>query len=344
MEEMLGHKMSALKNTIAIVIALFALGAGSSAITHAQLADDGRVSIRISPDMPSPLEKVTVTLVSNSVDLDRAVISWSLNGKKALSGTGEKIFSFLAGNAGESKRVNVTVKTPSGEIITKSTAVSPGEISLFWEAIDSYVPPFYKGKALPSSETNIRVVALPNIKNGGVLVKPENLIYMWKRNNNVIPGSSGYGKNTFVFKAGFQFANEKIDVFAETIDGAVAAHSQTIITVGEPVVRLYENRPLEGVYYERTIPERIVLDTGEIATVAEPYFFSAAGGTKKGLIFTWLLNEKEVPGMETDPGSVILRAPNGVEGVAELVSVVRHQKKVLQEKEARVLIKFGKTQ
>jgi len=338
--------MSALKTPATLVLAfLFIAGiAVLPGYSNAQSQDDNRVSMRVVPEAPEPFQKVTMTLISFSVDLDRASISWSLNGKKALSGVGEKEFSFLAGGVGEAKRVDITIRTPVSETITKNYTIIPGEIPLLWEAIESYTPPFYKGKALPSSEASIRVVAIPKMKNGGVEVKPENLIYEWKRNNKSVSGSSGYGRNTFVFKAGYPLTNEKIEVFAETVDGRSVAKNQIIITIGEPLLYFYENRPLEGVYYERAIPERVILDTGEIAAVAEPYFFSALGRMKKDLLFSWLLNEKEIPGSENDQGSVVLRAPSGVEGIAELVAIVAHKTKVLQEKDARVLIQFGTTQ
>ena len=345
MEEMLRDKIFTIKIPLFFVLAFLFAGASFLPQTaNSQSQDDNRISTRIVPEAPVPFQKVTMTLVSFSVDLDRSTISWSLGGKLALSGVGEKEFSFLAGGVGEAKRVDITIKTIFSETITKSYIIAPGEITLLWETIDSYTPPFYKGKAMPSSEANIKVVAVPKMKSGGVDVKPENLIYEWKRNNKVVSENSGYGRNTFVFKAGYPLSNEKIDVFVETIDGRSVAKSQLNIKIGEPVVYFYENRPLEGVYYERAIPERVVLDTGEIAIVAEPYFFSALGKMKRDLLFSWLLNEKEIPGSDIDRGAVILRAPSGTEGIAELISVVSHKTKILQEKDYRILIQFGNPQ
>ena len=40
---------------------------------------------------------------------------------------------------------------------------------LLWQANDSYVPPFYKGKALPGADTKIKIVAMPEIRSGSLL-------------------------------------------------------------------------------------------------------------------------------------------------------------------------------
>ncbi len=64
---------------------------------------------------------------------------------------------------------------------------------LLWQADDSYVPPFYKGKAMPSAESSIKVVALPEIRNGSTIVSVQNMTYSWQKDYNKDVNDSGYG-------------------------------------------------------------------------------------------------------------------------------------------------------
>ena len=68
-------------------------------IAHAQFNEIGQtqVSLETIPVSPGPNEQVAATLDSYGTDLNSATITWYLNGKKMLSGKGQKGFSFRPG-------------------------------------------------------------------------------------------------------------------------------------------------------------------------------------------------------------------------------------------------------
>ncbi|OGZ04316.1 MAG: hypothetical protein A2648_01050 [Candidatus Lloydbacteria bacterium RIFCSPHIGHO2_01_FULL_41_20] len=307
----------------------------------AQTIESNQISATISPEQPGPQEKVTISLVSFAINLDRSSITWTLDGKKSLSGAGEKKFSFTTGVVGETSRVSVSIVSPSGEVIPKSFSITPEELTLIWEAPDSYTPPFYKGKALPSSQGSIKIVAMPNIKSGGVITKPENLLYKWRRNDKAAQDASGFGKNTFSIRNSITDIFEKIEVTVTSADGSISALSGITISIVNPQVAFYENRPLEGVYYESVLPGNFVLDNEEIKINAEPYYFSSTNKNKLDFAFSWLVGGKETVSDKSDPSAISLRIERGASGSSNISLSVKNAKKILQEATANLTVKFG---
>ncbi|MEK7558620.1 MAG: hypothetical protein AAB507_02220 [Patescibacteria group bacterium] len=313
-------------------------------LVSAQTTDSNQVSISLSPEQPGPRQKTTVRLVSFAIDLDRASIVWSLNGKKALSGIGEKELSFVTGAVGNTSSVSVSIVSALLGTITKSLSVTPGEIVLIWEASDSYTPPFYKGKALPPPQGSIKIVAIPNIKSGGLLIKPENLVYQWRRNDKAIQASSGFGKNILSIKNGYTDLVENIEVTASPSDGSITAQGRVFVTLIDPEIILYENRPLEGVYYESMLPGRFTLDNEEIKINAEPYYFSSLNKEKSSLLFSWIINGKETVSDKSDPSTISLRRESGASGLSDVSLGVKNKTRILQEADTNLIVKFGTTQ
>ena len=119
-------------------------------------------SMTLYPEYPKPYTTVTVKYESYSFDMDRALITWSIGGKEVLSGIGELVLKVPLGGEGSITRVSVVVRPNEGGTVRDQILITPAFVSLIWEASDTYVPPLYKGKALPSEGGLVRVVALPS--------------------------------------------------------------------------------------------------------------------------------------------------------------------------------------
>ena len=65
-----------------------------------------------------------------------------------------------------------------------------------YEALQSYVPPFYEGRSLPSTGAMVRVTALPQISDNGVPLDPTSLSFVWFLNDTVLTSVSGTGKQS----------------------------------------------------------------------------------------------------------------------------------------------------
>src|SRR3989344_5564313 len=136
-----------MKSRFLLLFATFML---LSTTVSAQSASD--ILVNIVPPNPAPHENTTIVLKSYVNNLDAAMITWSLDGKTVASAIGKKSFSFTAPAAGIEASVVVTVTLPDGPVETKIN-IKPSVMVLLWQANDSYVPPFYKGKALPTPDS-----------------------------------------------------------------------------------------------------------------------------------------------------------------------------------------------
>ena len=202
------------------------------------------ISVNLTPENPGPFQDVSISLQSYIVDLDKASINWIVDGKPSPSGTGNKTLRITTGGTGTTTSVIVEITINGTDTIKKNIVIQPAEIDLLWQAIDSYVPPFYKGKALPSSESRIKIVALPQVKIGGKNYRTNDFTYSWSRSYAVSLPDSGFAKNTFVYKNSYINDSDTVSVVAEAVGSSASARSEITLKPGSPKILFYENNPL----------------------------------------------------------------------------------------------------
>ncbi len=296
------------------------------------------IALKITPETPAPLEEVTATLVSYAIDINRLPITWRVSGATVSSGVGKKGIVFQAPASGKTVSVVATI-TIGDTSITKSVSLSTGNIDILWETVDVSVPKFYQGKKLPSPESVIRVVALPQLKQGGVTLKQNALVYEWRRNGKLIPSASGYGKHTVTFTNSNLKKSEMIEVTATSFDGRVSAETRTTISVVNPFVLFYEESPLLGKRLEQAFGKTLSLSKEEIMITAEPYFFSLKGDSVNSLSYEWQMNGEAIDHRRDIPNSIVLR-PEGTSGVAKFVLRIKNAEKILQKADNSISITY----
>lgn len=172
-------------------------------------------------------------------------------------------------------------------------------VELIWES-HSYVPPLYQGKALYPVGGEVTVYALPPIELGN----PNTLTYTWKKEGIVDGVQSGVGKRSFTF-AGSQFGESPL-VSVQVSNGTASEFGSIRVSQTEPFVRLYENKPLEGISFERALPRNIVTKEKNLDIEAYPYFFTADSRTDALLEYSWTANGTKLP--EAQNGTLSVRA------------------------------------
>ena len=140
-----------MKKTLIIITILATLSIGT--LTYAQ--SENSMFVRSSPEAPGAFEETTLSLVSYSFNLDISEISWTLDGKLALSGAGKKSFTFTTKGAVSPSLFLIKIITAEGEEIDRRVTIRPANVDLLWQGTGSYFSPFFKRKALPASETKI---------------------------------------------------------------------------------------------------------------------------------------------------------------------------------------------
>lgn len=259
---------------------------------------------------------MSLTAQSYSFDIDSARISWTVDGKALSSGIGLKRAEVTAGEIGTIKTVTASVVTSEG-ILSKSVEIRPADLTILWESA-SYVPAFYKGKALFSHGGSYKVTAFPHLTDrSGKRVDPKALVYKWSKNGTAEESASGYGKTSFAsIQSGFVRSGDDISVTV-SVPGEDFSFTESItLSPRNAEILFYEKNPLYGVWLEKALPPVINLDREEIAVEAEPYFFTT-NSKLSGLEYAWSLNDESVFNFD-NKSTLILRKIEGESGTSNI--------------------------
>lgn len=302
----------------------------------AQNNNGGFTQIEVSSRNPEPNETVSVEASSFSEDLDQATISWFVNGQLRARGTGEKTFTFTLGASGSVSNITMVAVLPDGKQIRRSTTLRPASVVLLFEA-NTYTPPFYKGKALPTPQGTVTVTAVPSlVAANGARLNPANLIYTWSHNGQVLGGKSGVGKRTLTLEVPLTTRNSRVTVSVSSPNRAQTAEKGIQIPRRAPQLRLYEKHPVEGVRYNQELSGEIDLARDEFTIRAEPYFFSRESFFGNNLVFNWEINGQSASTQENQQ-ELVVRSETEEAGNARLTLSVYDAAHYVQEATARVL-------
>lgn len=289
------------------------------------------VSVETIPDTPEPYKNITIRLVSYAVDLNSATITWTINGTSVLAGVGLREFSTDAPGPGASKTILVKIVVGSSSL-SKQIIIKPSQVDLLWQAIDSTVPPFYRGKSLPGSEGVVKIVALPIFS---ASVQQNGITYNWKRNFNSIPEASGYNKNSLNIKLNYLNPVEQFSVVTtNTLTGSVAKKTVNLRSYTQKI-HFYEKDPLIGIKYDTALENGFQVDGGEKTIVAEPFFFSPGSKLSNDLQYVWKINNSAIPRPETKN---ILTIKSGGVGVSDISLEIKNTSKLFQSSKGVIKI------
>ena len=296
------------------------------------------ISINVAPANPAPNEDVTITLGSYSSNLDGATISWSVNGKTAVSDVGLKSFRAKAPAAGAEMRIVAKITLPDGNI-EKAVLLRPTVLTLLWQADDSYVPPFYKGKALPIAESSIKIVALPEIKSGSGNVDPKNLVYAWRKNYSNDPSASGYGKNYYLQINDYLDDRNHLSVTVSTTDQKYSSAEEITLGTFQPKMLFYKNDPELGTLWENALQNghRII---GEEILEAAPYFISPGDIRIPSFTWAWSINGTYVSVAGIRKNVLPLKADSGSSGTSKIKLEVGNKYKLLTNLSKEISVEF----
>lgn len=282
----------------------------------------------VVPENPAPGEDTSITLSSYLLDLNASKITWIVGGKSVLSGVGQKYYSLRAPTAGSETTVTIQVTSSTGTIETK-IVIRPSVMVVLWQADDSYVPPFYKGKALPTPDSAIKIIAMPEVKVGTTYLNPKNMTYSWRKDFTNDPEASGYGKNYFTYISDYLDASNFIEVNATTIDQKFSSTSSTTVGTFQPKLVFYRNSENMGTEFEHSITDGHKIINKEILFAA-PYFISPKNIRIPRLVWSWSINGTRVFNEGFQKNILPLQVESGVSGTSKLKLEIENLDKVFQ--------------
>ncbi|MDD4989179.1 MAG: hypothetical protein PHV42_02010 [Candidatus Pacebacteria bacterium] len=287
---------------------------------------ENSISLSIQPTTPEPSSQVDAIVESYLFDLNKSKISWTINGSLKQTGIGKTAFSFTTGALGKTTTLGVAVDAPDGTHVEKELSLQSANVDLAWQAY-SYTPPFYEGKSLFPVQGTVKVVALPDLVDGnGVPIASDKLIYKWTQDGEILGDNSGYGQNNYAFSGDIFSRPVTIKVEVSSLSGNQTAEKTIVISPTTPQTVLYEDDPLFGIKYERSLPASFSLTNPEIKINAVPYFFNI----NNSLTYSWDMNGNPfTDGQSADGKSVILRQ-NGQTGTALISLSIKNNDSFLQ--------------
>lgn len=294
-------------------------------------------SLTIQEDTIEPNKPVTVTMVSYSFDVETLFIEWFVNGAVYTSGLGLSSISVTPGNIGDIVRVNAKVTSPLGEQLNVGINLTPASVDLAWEALESYVPPFYEGKALPGEGAILNLTAIPNMSENGRQLPPESIAYAWFVNEEALLNGSGINKQTAKIPLETLTNVTDIKVRARAPGGAIAEKSIQVSPHDIlPLVYTYD----DVLGLNRSIALFRRFETTKAFTLSfEPYYFSIKSPTLKSAAnFLWMLDGLPVTPQENT--LLTLKPRDESYGTKELKISLESTKRFLQRAETSLEIIF----
>lgn len=304
----------------------------------AKAAVSADILVNVAPENPNPNEDIRITLKSYVNDLNSVLISWSVNGKNISSGIGKKSFSLKAPNAGGETNVTASISLPDGAVEKKIT-IKPAAMTLLWQAKNSYTPPFYKGKSLPSPDSPVQVVALPEVRSGSGLLNPKNMIYLWKQDYTNNQDGSGYGKNSFAYVNDYLEDSNNISVTASTIDQKYSSTASIDVGTTNPKILFYKNDPTLGTLWEQALGNSHKIIGSEIIEAA-PYFISQKSLRTPILTWDWFINGQRVNPPVYRKNTMPLKAQTGVSGTSRIKLEINNTEKIFESANREINVEF----
>ncbi len=323
-----------------VMLAVFLFS--QAGFVYAQVVSTPNVlAITLTPEYPQPGQEVTATVSSDGESARNATIVWVLDGVTQQQEQGGVSFVFSAGQNGVSQKLDVLLRTPSGDVRSKSITIRPSELTLLWEA-DTYVPPFFKGASHYTPGSTIRAQAEPHfLKDNGSVYANAELIYTWSKNGTVLGSQSGVGARSLITE-GPKFLGEYIlSVEVRSPDGTRIARSSARITTQEPQVVLYERDPLIGVRFHDAIVDNYVFrGSSRVDIQATPYFMSTTHGNNRELSYTWRINNTIANTPSATPSLLTVQLSSEGNVATTIRVAIEHATQLLQAAEGVFRVTF----
>lgn len=298
-----------------------------------------QIEFTIEPSFPKPGGDVNITLEAYGTDLNIANITWTVDGKIAKSGKGEKSFALKAGKEGSATRVETSIETAEGEVIKKQFSINPQTVDIIWEA-RTYAPPFYKGKTMYTPQEKIVFVAMPNLTTvSGASISPKQTIYKWSKDNTVLGSLSGYGKSAYIYSGSVLSIPVDITVEASAESGQAARSNITLSPIGAEAA-FYEDSPSLGVLFNREVSTGINMSGSREKSIAVfPYFFGVQSRSEPKLSYTWTMNGSRLD-VDKSQSVMTFRNEKNEEGVATIGIIINNDGSFLQGAIGGTVINF----
>ncbi|MEZ4103881.1 MAG: hypothetical protein R3B60_01190 [Candidatus Paceibacterota bacterium] len=317
-----------MKQLLIVAIILLSPFGFSYAQISPNLAGSG-LSIDVESDYISPYSLIKASIDDYSISEQTTNIFWKIDGETKVELSNKRTIEVNTKEAGKNITLEAVVETVGGKTFTDRKIIRPVYLDVIIEP-QTRVPAFYLGRALPTVDSTINLVALVNGQSSN------NYIYNWSLNNVNIEGGPIRGKNEISLKVPFGGFNIVTITINDLNGNQVASRSLELASV-EPEIRFYEVNPLLGIKYNQIKNSlNLIGDTTNIK--AEPYYLDINTYNRPSLI-EWEIDGQRSPSSSGNPYEVTL-ARQGGSGTSRVEFRVRSLDVILQGAESEFKVNY----
>lgn len=208
---------------------------------------------------------------------------------------------------------------------------------LAWSS-DSYTPPNYEGKALPTIGSTVKIVVMPVKK---LAQNTDSLTYLWVLDGEQAYASQGVGKSSFQFQI-TKWNGESHEIEARVLDNKEAMLWRGFLTIQISKPEVLIGSPASNY----SLTTSLAAKTGqEVNLVATPLFFRAI--KPSDLLFDWQLDGQTLtPALkEQNPEKLVIKIPAG--DLAKTLSknlslIIQHKTNQFQQSSASLILEISK--
>lgn len=297
-----------------------------------QLFAQSGLSINFNPQYPKPSQSFTVSLSSFSTSIQTSLVRWEHEGELLREGVGLSQITF---QTARDTSLSVTVTDRNGSVFTQNIPVTVSDVDVLWQVNNAYVPPFYKGKALPVEEAGvISVVAIPN--------RPErnSFLYRFQRNGVDVIGQGGLGKSSFDFSSSAFDNGNTISAVAQNLNGDIAISGFNVVNYAAPEVVFYERDSRLSTSLGRVIKNNHTVSGDSISLVAVPFFVSLLDINQDNLRMDWTVGSAstQVPGPKNQ---ISVAITPGQRGIVPIELFVENTARIFEKGTVRLNLNFN---
>lgn len=217
----------------------------------------------------------------------------------------------------------------SGFAAAQSAPLNRTEPIIVWWTNTS-APPWYEGKALPSTGSTVTVYAIPGTGYGA---SAKNLTYTWNINAEPQPKISGIGKQTFTIAVS-QAENvvHQVSVRVSSPEGTVKKESTLLLQTEQPRLFVYSLLPTGGIASQNAVTNFSGASGETYDFTAVPFFFRP--DQLALLKYVWHVNGTDFLNVDKPRIFSITTDPNETYGASIAVETKGGQKTSLLPQEA----------
>lgn len=288
------------------------------------------LTLELSPQYPQANQEYTIALKPSGINAQ--LIRWFINGTEDFTSKNKNDIKHTAGDIGTQTIIKASVTLQDGSVVEAFRTIAANRVDLLIDA-ETLTPPFYKGKTLPSSGSEVKVTALVFTKERS----PESSYsYLWKINGSVQNGGAVKGGNVLSFVPSFD-TSTLISVNVLNTNGQVIASKSETLPIAEPELLFYEKNPLRGMSFV-SMSNPYIFIGDEIQIRAEGYYMNTALAGSN-ILREWKINGTVVENDPQNPQEISLQK-EGTSGGSQVSFHIRNLQQLLQGVQDSITIQY----